>query len=364
MATRVGVLTFLHNDNYGSALQAYALQRALTALGAEAEHLDYRPSRQEKLRNLLTSGNSPRLILEGMRKRSVRAQEEGARQKAASFGPFYAAHMRLSPVCADHAALKKQASQYDLLLCGSDQIWSPTWLNPAYFLDFAAKDQRKAAYAPSLGVKELPSPRKQAMMRSLLTGFERISVREAEGGRLLEKLLPGTQIPVMPDPVCLLRREEWLEMAEHPHRKHPYLLCYFLGESPAYWERVARLQEKTGLRVKVIPLTAEAYRQPYDLCAGLSPEQFLGYLDEAAVVCTDSFHGTVFSTIFQTDFEVFRRDREDDPASRNSRIDNLLRQLELDSDLAEIPWEAVTSHLAEMRREGLAYLASLLEEQR
>ena len=201
-------------------------------------------------------------------------------------------------------------------------------------------------------------------MRSLLTGFERISVREAEGGRLLEKLLPGTQIPVMPDPVCLLRREEWLEMAEHPHRKHPYLLCYFLGESPAYWERVTRLQEKTGLRVKVIPLTAEAYRQPYDLCAGLSPEQFLGYLDEAAVVCTDSFHGTVFSAIFQTDFEVFRRDREDDPASRNSRIDNLLRQLALDSDLAEIPWEAVTTHLAEMRREGLAYLASLLEEQR
>ena len=134
MATRVGVLTFLHNDNYGSALQAYALQWALTALGAEAEHLDYRPSRQEKLRNLLTSGNSPRLILEGMRKRSVRAQEEGARQKAASFGPFYAAHMQMSSVCADHAALKKQASQYDLLLCGSDQIWSPTWLNPAYFL--------------------------------------------------------------------------------------------------------------------------------------------------------------------------------------------------------------------------------------
>ena len=123
MATRVGVLTFLHNDNYGSALQAYALQRALTALGAEAEHLDYRPSRQEKLRNLLTSGNSPRLILEGMRKRSVRAQEEGARQKAASFEPFYAAHMQISPVCADQAALKKPAAQYDLLLCGSDQIW-------------------------------------------------------------------------------------------------------------------------------------------------------------------------------------------------------------------------------------------------
>ena len=94
------------------------------------------------------------------------------------------------------------------------------------------------------------------------------------------------------------------------------------------------------------------------------PAEFLGLFQNAAYVVTNSFHGTVFSAIFQTDFEVFRRDREDDPASRNSRIDNLLRQLELDSDLAEIPWEAVTTHLAEMRREGLAYLASLLEEQR
>lgn len=362
LATRVGIMTFLHNDNYGSALQAYALQRAMTALGADAEHIDYRPSVWEKLLNLLRSGNSPKLVLEGMRKRSVRAAEEGARQKAASFAGFYQAHMRLSPVCTDHAALKKQAEQYDLLLCGSDQIWSPTWLNSAYFLDFAARGQRRAAYAPSLGVQEMPAARKQAKMRRLLTGFGRLSVREAEGQRLLQTLLPGADIPVLPDPVCLLERAEWLDMARLPHRKHPFLLCYFLGENPAYWARVERLKEKTGLRVKVIPLTAEAYRQPYDLCAGLAPEDFLGYIAEAAVVCTDSFHGTVFSTIFQTDFEVFHRDKEGDSTSRNSRIDNLLRRLELDADLAEIPWERVTARLAEMRGEGRAYLQQLVEE--
>ena len=63
MAMRVGVMTFLHNDNFGSTLQAWALQRALTELGHEAEHIDYAPSRFEKLRNLLISGNSPRLVL-------------------------------------------------------------------------------------------------------------------------------------------------------------------------------------------------------------------------------------------------------------------------------------------------------------
>lgn len=362
MSIRVGMLTFLHNDNYGSALQAYALQKAVLALGAQAEHMDYAPSRWEKARNLLLSGNSPRLVLEGLRKREVRARQTGAQRKAASFQPFYNRHMRLSPVCADHGALKKQAAQYDLLLCGSDQIWSPTWLNPAYFLDFAAAGQRKAAYAPSLGIQTLPSRRKQRRIAGLVRDFERLSVREAEGKALLQAMLPGADIPVLPDPVCLLTREEWLALAKLPHRKHPFILCYFLGESPAYWTRVARLAERTGLRVKVIPITEEGYRQPYDLCEGLSPEEFLGYLAEAAVVCTDSFHSTVFSALLQRQFEVFRRYREDDPASRNSRIDHLLRTLELDRDEGEIPWERVSAHLGAMRQEGLAFLRTLVEE--
>lgn len=362
MPMHVGILTFLHNDNYGSALQAYALQKAISSLGAQAEHMDYAPSRWEKARNLLQSGNSPRLVLEGIRKREVRARQAGAQRKAASFTPFYQRHMRLSPRCASHGALKRQAAQYDLLLCGSDQIWSPTWLNPAYFLDFAAPGQRKAAYAPSLGIKTLPSPRKQRRMTGLLQGFERLSVREAEGKTLLQTLLPGAEIPVLPDPVCLLTREEWLALAELPHRKHPFILCYFLGESPAYWARVKRLAERTGLRVKVIPVTEEGYCQPYDLCEGLSPEEFLGYLAEAAIVCTDSFHGAVFSTLLQKEFEIFRRYREEDPASRNSRIDHLLRALELDRDEGEIPWERVSAHLKELRQEGLTFLRTLVEE--
>ena len=74
--SRVGVITFLHNDNYGSSLQAYALQRVIRELGHECHHLDYEPDRAEKIRNLLRSGNSPKLIAEGLRKRSVRAGQQ------------------------------------------------------------------------------------------------------------------------------------------------------------------------------------------------------------------------------------------------------------------------------------------------
>ena len=61
--TRIGMMTFLHNDNYGSILQAWALQKTLQDMGFDATHIDYAPSRQEKIRNLLLSGNSPKLFL-------------------------------------------------------------------------------------------------------------------------------------------------------------------------------------------------------------------------------------------------------------------------------------------------------------
>lgn len=75
---RIGIMTFLHNDNYGSILQAWALQNAVRSLGYDAEHIDYVPSQTEKMKNLLCSGNSPRLILDGMKKRSAaRGLNEG-----------------------------------------------------------------------------------------------------------------------------------------------------------------------------------------------------------------------------------------------------------------------------------------------
>lgn len=357
---RIGIITFLHNDNYGSTLQAWALQKAVKELGYQAEHIDYRPSQAEKLLNLLRSGNSPKLLLEGLQKRAVKAGNAGARSKSASFAPFYSQQMSLSPVCTTHAALKRQAAQYDLLLSGSDQIWSPVWLNPAYFLDFAGRKPR-VAYAASLGVTQMPGKRKARRMAGLIRSYSSVSVREREGAQLLEPLL-GRPVDVMPDPVCLQTRETWQALAEHHRQQEPYLLCYFIGDDPSYWERVERCASETGLQVRVIPVTEQAYRQPYQLADGLSPQAWLGWLDEAAYICTDSFHCAVFASILQRPFTVFRRYREDDPESKNSRIDNLMRELGLDADHEEIPWEQVSARLSAMRQQGMDWLETSLAQ--
>ena len=323
---KVGVMTFLHNDNYGSTLQAYALQRVIREMGHECIHLDYRPDNREKVLNLVMSRNHPKLILDGLKKRSVKADQSGARQKSAAFPAFYERRMRLSAPCRNRQELKKAAADREILVCGSDQIWNPVWLNPAYFLTFAGDEIRKVAYAASLGVKEMPDATKIRMIRKWTEGFHGISVREEEGAVLL-KQITGIEADVMPDPVCLLNPEEWEDIAGEGPEGEKYLLCYFIGENPKYWETVRNLQRETGMRVLVMPVTAESYGQGFETLDGIGPEDFLGAIRKAERLCTDSFHGLAFASVFGTETTLLRRYREDDPESKNSRIDHFQRIL-------------------------------------
>ncbi len=322
--SRVGILTFLHNDNYGSSLQAYALQRVIRELGHDCAHLDYMPDRKEKIRNMLLSGNSPKLILEGLRKRSVKAGQEGARNKSTAIPAFYERRMKLSRKCRNASELRNVSKEYDILVCGSDQIWNPVWLNQAYFLTFVPEGKRKVAYAPSLGIRTLPAAGKIRKIRKWTKGFDAVSVREEEGAELLEKMT-GIRAEVMPDPVCLLSREEWAEIAAPAPSGERYMLCYFIGTNDTYREQVRRISEKTGLRVLEIPVTAEGYHASFEKLEGIGPEEFLGAIQGADCFCTDSFHGLVLGTILGVRTEVLRRYREDDPESKNSRVDNFLR---------------------------------------
>ena len=352
--TKVGIITFLHNENYGSSLQAYALQRVIREMGYDCEHIDYQPDTAEKLRNLLGSRNHPSLILEGLKKRSVKAEQTGAREKSRAIPEFYARTMRLSAPCRNRGELAKTARQYDILVCGSDQIWNPVWMNPAYFLTFAPEGCRKVAYAPSLGIRTMPAKGKTRLIREWTKGFAALSVREKEGAELMERMT-GLRPEVMPDPVCLMDREAWAQAAGNGDAgdgipEEPFLLCYFIGDREDYWERVQALQESTGLKPLVIPVTERSYRCPWDKLEGAGPQTFVRAIAGADMVCTDSFHGLAFATLFGKKTELIRRYREDDPESKNSRVDHFLRSTEREG-------------LEAMRERGLTWLRRALEQE-
>ena len=350
--TRICMMTFLHNDNYGSILQAWALQRTLQDMGFDAVHIDYAPSRQEKIRNLLMSGNSPKLILEGMRKKSATGKMHGG------FDEFRRAHIRTTAVCRDHAALDRAAEAFDVLVCGSDQIWSPVWLNPAYFLDFT--DKPKVSYAPSLGVKDMPGTAKQRKMARLVKRFSAVSVREQEGAALIKRLT-GLEAVVLPDPVMLVSKEAWQSVIDKDVPQEKYILCYFIGDNPSYWEKVAEVAAQEQCAVRVIPRTEGARNSGYPLEEDVPPQRWLGLIDGAARVVTDSFHGATFSAILNKKCTIVRRYREDDPESKNSRIDQLLRTLGVGS-LEDADWQAVNANLAAKADAAKAWLVDAINQ--
>ena len=349
---RIGMMTFLHNDNYGSILQAWALQQTLLSMGYDAVHMDYAPDQVEKVRNLLLSGNSPRLILEGMRKKSAAGKMHGG------FDEFRRANIRTTAPCRNHAALAEAAAQFELLLCGSDQIWSPVWLNPAYFLDFS--DKPKVAYAPSLGVRAMPIGYKRHKIARLVSRFSVISVREKEGASLLAQMT-GAVPAVMPDPVMLVPKEMWQTIVDDHIPQEKYILCYFIGDNPIYWQRVAEIAQREGCSVRVIPRTEGARNAGYPLEEHVPPQRWLGLLNGAAHVVTDSFHGATFSAILNRPCTILRRYREEDPESKNSRIDQLLRNIGV-SDLEQPDWAAVNERLAANARDAKAWLEAAVNQ--
>lgn len=350
--TRIGVMTFLHNDNYGSILQAWALQRTLIDLGFDTTHIDYAPSKQEKIRNLLLSGNSPKLILEGLRKKSAAGKMHGG------FDEFRRTHIRTTAPCRDHTALANTAEDFDVLVCGSDQIWSPVWLNPAYFLDFT--DKPKVSYAPSLGVKEIPNRRKQRKIAKLVKRVAAVSVREKEGASLLAEMT-GLEPAILPDPVMLVPKADWQSVMDMNVPQEKYILCYFIGDNPSYWETVRAMAERERCTVRVIPRTEGARNAGYPLEEEVPPQRWLGLINGAAHVVTDSFHGATFSAILNKTCTIVRRYREDDPESKNSRIYQLLRNLNVDS-LEAPDWSAVNARLAEKADSAREWLSSAINQ--
>ena len=195
---------------------------------------------------------------------------------------------------------------------------------------------------------------------ALIRGFAAISVREEEGAALLQSLI-GKKPAVMPDPVMLLPREKWLELIGGDIPMGNDILCFFLADNPAYWTQVEQIRQKTGLGVRVIPRTESALQSAYPLAKGVTPAQWLSLIAGASMVLTDSFHAAAFSLLLHTPCTILRRYREDDPESRNSRVDQLLRTLQV-ADPTHPDFSVVDAQLAIQRQRGLDFLQSAISQ--
>lgn len=389
---KAAIVSCYFQHNYGSMLQAYATQMVLDKLGYENETIDVsgfnREIKKAKLLYFAKASLTSDILLSklGMAKNvlikkfSKNEYAKMSRIRAEKFDAFSKKSFRLSPQYASKKALGESCKEsYSSVLVGSDQLWLPGNIAADYYtLTFVPTTVNTIAYATSFGQSSLPkdSARKATLF---LKKIRHIGVRE-ESGQKLVKELTGRDVPVVCDPTLLFTGEEWRSIQkEEPIVEGKYILCYFLGNNPPHREFAKRLKGATGC--KIIALTHldefvksdEGYADetPYDV----DPADFLNLIRNAEYVCTDSFHCSVFSILYQKQFFTFRRYNRNTKQSTNSRLDTLFRLTGVDGRLLtgnekiedclkiETDYTKVHQKLDDVRKQSYAYLEAALEDE-
>lgn len=324
-------------SNYGSLLQAYALQKYLENQGFDVENICIDGIKNEldsaKIKYYVREAKDFSVILNkfGRVKKAFRKKINKSYRKALTLrtkevSRFRNDYIKISPVFDSKNALGEYVKGFDAVIVGSDQLWLPSNILANYYtLNFVPEQIKKISYATSFGVSSLPNSFKERT-KCFLSRFSAISVREDTGKNIVEDL--GLKCNLVCDPTLILTKEDWDTVIPDKDRiGEPYIFCYFLGKIPEHRELAKKIKKETGY--KIVALThCEQFSKcdygyaditPYDV----GPDDFVNLIRHASIVLTDSFHGSCFSLINQRNFFTLPRHRDDEKLSTNSRIYSL-----------------------------------------
>ena len=307
------IITLYGNYNFGNKLQNYGMVFVLEKMGFSAHTANVVYRYRSHYKNMKSF--CKRLLIRVSAPKADRERE----QKFSKFSNKYLKTTQ-KPYSTNAA---KPIEKYDCLIYGSDQIWNPTCFGDSnLFLGYLGDKNKNIAYAASFGISALPQ-NLQDRYRKGLNNFQSISVREEQGAKIIRQLDNNKSAEVVIDPTLLLTREEWISIEKMPKDFHckNYILIYFLGAMDENIRNVIYCSaQEYGLEI----IDIMAKDSPY---YAIGPEEFLYLAQNAALVCTDSFHSCVFSFIFDTPFLVFDRIGVE---NMSSRMDTFLRKFRLE----------------------------------
>lgn len=362
---KIGLLTLPFNNNYGGYLQAYALMTILKQMGHEVELIYRRHNKRPlKYRLLYPFKTVVKCILKIPHGPLFSSREYDHRQAGKMMMPFVDKNIspKTKPYFTTVCMEKSCKGKYDVVIVGSDQVWRPMYVPNIndFFLEFIKdKNVRKIAYAASFGTAtpEYTDLQKKVCGK-LISEFQAISVREKSALKVIENF--GWQVNSMPqlvlDPTFLLPSKEYLKHIKL--KRCDQIFCYVL-------DRTERTRELILYVEKLLKLPCYEILKDVNEKTFLKPsiEIWLSNIYNARFILTDSFHGMVFSIIFNKPFAVYvNKDRGAD------RFVSLLSLIGLEdrmiNDLSDvdkiinnsIKWDSVNEKLENLRNNSIQFL--------
>ncbi|RKD91969.1 polysaccharide pyruvyl transferase family protein [Mangrovibacterium diazotrophicum] len=357
--TKIGILTLPFNYNYGGILQTYALQRFLIANGYDTYHI-YRDFPEK---------NKATQIIKDLIKLII-----GKNKKTRFEGTLIRKFFDEKVVPKTHrirtlSDLKKLHKYgFTTFIVGSDQVWRKACiygdLKTNYFLDFPKDDVNRISYAASFGVDNWEFTSEETVkLKTLLQKFSAVSVRENSGIKLCEEHM-GVAANHVPDPVWLLKAEDYRQLiAQESERTevNGECLAYVLDSTDEKKKIIQDAAEKLGYQTFTISYGNN----------GVKPSviTWLKAFAEAKFVVTDSFHGCVFSILFNKPFLVIGN------ITRGlSRFSSVLSELNLENRMIftekddylaivgkPIDWDTINKEIEEKRAKARNFIFSSIK---
>lgn len=370
----VGIITIQKPpENYGAALQAYALWSFIEKRGYDCKVIDllrpWHPSYKYSNRDpKITKSLKSKIIRCFWEKRASRRMLKSIRN--IQFEKF---NNKIKYTCQFYSIddLYENPPYFDYYISGSDQIWNPNMnvVNEPYFLSFAKDGSKKLSYASSFAVKDL-SPNISEQYIQWLKSYSFISVREEDGLEIIKRMGLKQPAQVVLDPIFLLEVQEWKSIAKVIPDSEPYIFVYLLHSNETINKYVFNLAKKKHYNVKIVVSdTTATIPQGFQSLMDIGPEEWIGCIQNAKIVITDSFHCTAFSLLLEKTFFTITTN-----ISVSSRMSNMLEKFEISDHLidinnlessvlvfAEIDYKPINSLIKKEREKSIDFLLNALK---
>lgn len=317
---KIGIYTIHSVYNYGAMFQAYATQKGLEKLGYNSELVHLYTEDAEKKNENKTLSFQLKPFLTSLYARL----NPKVHLKYKRFREFHSL-MKISKRYYSLDEIYKSPPKYDIHLVGSDQVWNleQGFTDRAYyFLDFLEAGTIKMSYASSFGTSNI-EPKYHHKLKSLLSNFNLISVRETEGVSIVKEATGLTVTQVM-DPTFLLDINDWNSLiSDERIIKEDYIFCYGFDGSEKSNEMLKAIRKRLGLPLVVVSISLFFPFKVDMFIQEAGPKEFLNLVKNASFVCSSSYHGIAFAIHFKKSFFSTKH------STRNSRMQTMLNRLDL-----------------------------------